>query len=305
MKGRVILNAVAVMALLCTAVPGNGEEVRTASCRRGAVTVFSSPRDHATACRVAEVSQELHRGISTSMGLLHEVAVSIYIITRKPPPSTVPVSPEALDPWLAGVALSDKRAIVIRMQPGQTASDHRSLLAHELTHVIIRKDYPLAASWPRWFQEGLAMRESGGEGLRSRAALSLAAFRKRLLPLDRIWTSFPDNEAESRLAYAQSFSVLSFLVSRHGEDRFLEFLRALRTREFTTAFSAVYRQGLGSLEKDWRRHVERSYSWIPILTGGTAFWLLILALFLVSLAVRRRRSRELHRQWDEEERGLP
>jgi hypothetical protein len=304
MKDRLILIAVAALALLSAAVPGRGEEVRTASCRRGPVTVYSAPRDRATACRVAEVSEQLHRRIRSRLGLLHEVAVSVYIITRRPPPSTVPLSPEALDPWLAGVALSDRQAIVIRMKPGQTASDHHSLLAHELAHVIIRKDYPRSAFWPSWFQEGLAMRESGGEGLRSRAVLSIAAFRKRLLPLDRIWTSFPDNEAESRLAYAQSFSVLSFLLSRHGEDRFLEFLQALRTLEFSDAFSHVYRQGLGRMEKDWRRHVERRYGWVPILTGGTAFWLLILALFFVSLAVRRRRSRELHRQWEEEEREL-
>jgi hypothetical protein len=304
MKDRLILIAVAALAFLCTPVPGRGEEVRTASCRRGPVTVFSAPRDRATACRVADISAEIHRNIRSRLGLLHEVEVSLYIITRRPPPSTVPISPETLDPWLAGVALSDRQAIVVRMKPGQTASDHHSLLAHELTHVIIRKDYPRSASWPRWFQEGLAMRESGGEWFQRRAVLSLAAFRKRLLPLDRIWSSFPDNEAESRLAYAQSFSVISFLVSRHGEARFLEFLQALRTREFSDAFSQVYRQGLGRMEKEWRRHVERSYSWIPIVTGATAFWFLILALFFVSLAVRRRRSRELHRRWEAEEREL-
>ena len=135
--------AAVVPALLFFPLKAEGEETAAASCRRGPVTVYSAPADRATACRVAELSEMIHARIRRRLDLRHEVAVSLYIITRRPPPSSVPVAPEKIDPWLAGVALSESGAIVVRMTPGQTASDHRSLLAHELTHVIIRRDLSL------------------------------------------------------------------------------------------------------------------------------------------------------------------
>lgn len=146
------------------------------------------------------------------------------------------------------------------------------------------------------------MRESGGEGLRRGAVLSFAVLRHRLLPLDELWSSFPDNEAGSRLAYAQSFSVVSFLHHRYGEARFLSFMESLRTSDFEEAFARSYRTGLGAMEKAWRRYVQRRYNWIPLLTGGTAFWMLIVITFFAALAVRRRRDRLLREKWDEEER---
>lgn len=190
---------------------------------------------------------------------------------------------------------------MLRLKPGQSPSDLDSLLAHELAHVILQGDYPLIDGWPRWFQEGLAMRESGGEGLRRGAILSIALLRHRILPLDELWGSFPENEAGSRLAYAQSFSVVSFLHRRYGEARFRSFLESLRTTNFEEAFVRTYGTGLGVMEKEWRRNVQRRYNWIPLLTGGTAFWMLIVTIFFAALAVRRRRDRLLREEWDEEE----
>jgi hypothetical protein len=146
------------------------------------------------------------------------------------------------------------------------------------------------------------MKQSGEQGLRSRAILSLAAARGRLIPFDLLWSSFPQDQAGSRLAYAQSFSAVAFLISRHGETAFTALLKNLRNLDFEDAFAESYGYRLAAMERDWRRYVRLRYSWIPLVTGGTAFWLLILALFFIALTVRRQRSRELHRQWEEEER---
>jgi len=288
-------------ALLFPCPAASGDDA-LASCQRGPVTVFGAPGDRAAACQMADRALELHRRIGRDLHLRETVEVSIILATPRLAPEELPLDPKTLPPWLAGVALSGRQIILIRVQPGRTAADHDSLLAHELTHVILKGDYPLSAAWPRWFKEGLAMRQSRGEGLRLHASLSLAAARGRIIPLDSLWSSFPNHQAGSRVAYAQSFSVLAFLISRHGEDVFAQFMQELRSRDFAGSFAAVYGYGLGRMEKEWRRYVKLRYSWIPLATGGAAFWLLIVFLFFIALGARRRRSRELHRQWDEEER---
>lgn len=291
---------VSSLALLLPRPAAGGDEP-LASCRRGPVTVFGEPGDRAACCQVADRAMELHRRIRRELDLRETVEVSIVLATPRMPSDELPLDPKTLPPWLAGIALSGRQIILIRVQPGRTAADYDSLLAHELTHVILKGDYPQSAVWPRWFKEGLAMRQSRGEGLRLHASLSLAAARGRIIPLDSLWSSFPSHQAGSRVAYAQSFSILTFLISRHGEEVFAQFMQELRSGDFAGSFARVYGYGLGRMEKEWRRYVKLRYSWIPLATGGAAFWMLIVLLFFVALGARRRRSRELHRQWEEEE----
>ncbi|HWR98047.1 MAG TPA: peptidase MA family metallohydrolase [Candidatus Methanoperedens sp.] len=175
------------------------------------------------------------------------------------------------------------------------------MLAHELTHVILKADYPGHDGWPLWFQEGLAMRESRTEGLREYVTLSAAALFDRLLPLERLSVSFPAAEAEARLAYAESASFLAFLDAQAGRERFVILMRELRGRGFEDAFRIAYGAGTGAAEGQWLRWVNRRFAWVPALTSETAFWLLMTLLFLLAIAVRRRRSRLMRERWEKEE----
>jgi hypothetical protein len=274
----------------------------TESYRIGSVTVHHAPSDEALARRVAGRAVDLQSLIMDDLGLEREVGADILLLTPKTPEAVSRAFEESLEPWLAGAAYPRRRFIVLRLPPGRTLSGLDGLLAHELTHVILQEDYPLSGSWPRWFEEGLAMRESGEGGFRRGATLSLAALRRRLIPLDELWSSFPGNEAGSRLAYAQSFSVIAYLHTRFGRDRFHAFMGNLRDRDFEKAFRLSYGFSLGVMEREWRRYVHRRYSWVPLATGGTAFWMLIVGVFFLALFFRRRKDRLLHLQWEEEER---
>jgi hypothetical protein len=274
----------------------------TDSLRIGSVTVHHAPSDGALARRVAQRAVDLQGSIMADLGLEREVGADLLLLTRKTPEAASRTFEESLEPWVAGAAYPKGRFIVLRLPPGRTLSGLDSLLAHELTHVILQEDYPLSGTWPRWFEEGLAMRESGEGGFRRGATLSMAALRRRLIPLDELWSSFPGNEAGSRLAYAQSFSVLAYLHTRFGRDRFHAFMGNLRSRDFEKAFDLSYGLSLGAMEREWRRYVQRRYSWVPLATGGTAFWMLIIGVFFLALLFRRRKDRLLHRQWEEEER---
>jgi hypothetical protein len=79
-------------------------------------------------------------------------------------------------------------------------------------------------------------------------------------------------------------------------------MRELRRLPFDEAFRRAYGLGPGAAEGLWLRWVDRRYAWIPALTSGTTFWLLITLLFLAAAAVRRRRARLIRERWEAEER---
>ena len=281
------------------AVDGDGPPAATV--RSGPVTVVHAAGDAGYARDVAALAAAAHERIRGDLGLEQPVVAAILLLTGNSPAATREEWASRLPSWIAGAAIPARQFIIVRVPPGQTPAGLEPLLAHELTHVILKADYPAHDDWPLWFQEGLAMRESRTEGWREHLTLSAAALFDRLLPLESLSTSFPAAEAEARLAYAQSASFLAFLDARSGRGRFAILLRELRRRGFEEAFRVAYGVGVGAAEGEWRRWANRSFAWIPALTSETAFWLVITLLFLVAIAVRRRRSRLMREQWEQEE----
>lgn len=274
----------------------------SATVRSGPVTVVHAEGDAGFARAVAALAATAHVRIRGDLGLEHPVETAILLLTTNSPAATREEWARRLPSWMAGAAFPARELIIVRVAPGQTPNSLRSLLAHELTHVILKADYPAHDEWPLWFREGLAMRESRTEGFREYATLSAAALFDRMLPFESLSSSFPAAEGEARLAYAQSASFLTFLDSQAGRGRFAILMRELRGRGFEEAFRVAYGTGIGAAEGQWLRWANRHLAWLPALTSETAFWLLITLLFLVAIAVRRRRSRLMRDRWEQEER---
>jgi len=288
-----------------SAVAANADDGRPAAmARSGPVNVVHAEGDAGYARAVAALGAAAHERIRGDLGLEHPVEVAILLLTANSPAATREEWARRLPAWMAGAAIPAQQFIIIRVAPGQTPNSLEPLLAHELTHVILKADYPEHDGWPLWFQEGLAMRESRTEGLREYVTLSAAALFDRMLPLESLSVSFPAAEAEARLAYAQSASFLAFLDANSGKGRFTILMRELRGHSFEDAFRVAYRAGIGAAEGQWLRWVNRRFAWVPAVTGDTAFWLLITLLFLVAVAVRRRRSRLMRERWEQEEEEL-
>jgi hypothetical protein len=273
-----------------------------AAVRSGPVTIVHAEGDAGFARAVAALAVAAHARIREDFGLEHPVEAAILLLTPRSPAATREEWARRLPSWMAGAAIPARQLIVVRVAPGQTPGSLEPLLAHELTHVILGADYPGADGWPTWFQEGLAMRESRTEGLREYVTLSAAALFDRMLPLERLSARFPADEAEARLAYAESASFLAYLDARHGRSRFAVLMRELRSRDFEEAFRAAYGTGVGAAEGQWLRWVNRRLAWVPAITSDAAFWSLITLLFLVAIGIRRRRSRQMRERWEKEER---
>lgn len=283
------------------AVAGVDGAPPAASVRTGPVTVIHAEGDAGYARAVTKLAVAAHERVREDFDLEHSVEVAILLLTANSPEATREQWARRLPAWMAGAALPARQLIIVRVLPGQTPRSLEPLLGHELTHVILKVDYREFEAWPLWFQEGLAQRESRTEGLRDYLTLSAATLFDRMLPLESLSLRFPEAEAEARLAYAQSASFLSFLDTRFGRGRFTLLMRELRQQSFAEAFRDAYGLGPGAAEGLWLRWANRRYAWVPALTSGSAFWLLITLLFFVTIAFRRRRSRLIRERWEAED----
>ncbi len=122
--------------------------------------------------------------------------------------------------WLAGAATGDDR-VYLRTAASLPAgaADIRRVLVHELTHLYLRRrtaGHPL----PRWFEEGLAVRQAGPP-LLGRPGGSVADRRPRVH--SRRWppgATLPRGEEEARVAYAASADFVLHLRERVGRPAF-------------------------------------------------------------------------------------
>jgi hypothetical protein len=109
---------------------------------------------------------------------------------------------------------------VVRLRPQtlQKESELRRVLRHELTHAVI--DRKTKGNCPHWFQEGIAQFLDGTDVLAAEDSLRRSG--SPLIPLFRIEGPFRDREPRSReMAYRESASAVSFLVSRVGRNGLL------------------------------------------------------------------------------------
>lgn len=115
-------------------------------------------------------------------------------------------------------------AIRIRVETLQKEPELRRVLRHELAHAVI--DQKTKGNCPHWLQEGIAQFLDGTD-VRATDAWLLRQTAP-MIPLFRIEGPFRERDPGSReVAYRQSASAVSFLVSRIGRTGLLFLIQRL------------------------------------------------------------------------------
>ena len=162
--------------------------------------------------------------------------------------------------WAAGKALVKGREIMAFEGIDDFCS---TVLPHELSHLIFREFTGLGKDVPAWLDEGVAQlqekdRKKGAELLRA------AGKENGLFPLAGLMTMRPENIEDGKLAvfYAQSLSLVAFMIEKHGPERFRKFCGALKDgRSVDEALRFTYQDSISSiehLEKAWLKQLEES-----------------------------------------------
>jgi peptidase MA superfamily protein len=205
--------------------------------------------------------------------------------------------------YAAGVAYSEIGLVLLSLTPvhAGTEQDLGEVFRHELAHVALH-DAVNGQPIPRWFNEGFAVLASGETSFTRMRTMLMANVGGSLIPLHDIERSFPNDETQAQVAYAEAVDVVRFLIRREDVHRFHALIQNMRDgAAFDKAVLTAYSVDLTTLELEWRDDVSRRYTFWPILLSGTGFWAVALGIFVWAWRRRRRRDRLTLQQWAREE----
>jgi len=210
---------------------------------------------------------------------------------------------EAVTPWAAGFMFPERRVGAIRVE---AASQYpygtlEAVLAHEVTHQLLHD--ALGDSLPLWFNEGVSTWEGRRWSLQDMMVYTRSLLTTGLPPLADLDGYFHASAGEASLAYAASFSFVSWNVAKHGRSLMRDVIRNARDRSFAGAWEVATGEPLAKAESSWRLRSLVQYRWIPVIAGSGTLWIGITFLFMLVGIKKRGDVKEIRKRWEREERA--
>ena len=265
------------------------------SLTEGKVTIYWYQGNDFFAGEIMLSAQQALVRLSEDTGAYLEKPVKLYIYAKTQDLQGAMIYPQE---WTGGVAFTRYGIIAIGISPDNLQWGKRAV-AHELTHLVIHQmTFNPYNDLPPWLNEGLAMHTEGVLGPQFTTYLNKAIAEKRLISVRSLSSPFSAYAEQSYLAYAQSYSLVDFLISNYGQTQMLELLLTFRQgSSYDGALEKVYGFDMDGLNTLWQDYVTTPAQSIeekgrhPALTGilpelATAL-LLTLGLIIESWAWRR------------------
>jgi hypothetical protein len=205
--------------------------------------------------------------------------------------------------YASGVAYSALDLVLLTLAPrhANDANDIVQTFRHELAHIALY-DALDGRPIPRWFNEGFAVLASGESSFERMGVLWTATVADTLLPLSDVERSFPADEDQASIAYAEAVDVVRFLLRREEQHRFRGLIDRLeKGHDLEAALKLSYGITLADLEHEWREDVAKRYTFWPVLFSGTLVWAITIGLFLWAWRRKQARARRKLARWEREE----
>jgi hypothetical protein len=125
---------------------------------------------------------------------------------------------------------------------------------HELTHVLVGHfTFSCLSFVPLWLNEGLAVYSEGPLDAQFGEPLKRAIDNNTLLSVRSISGNFSEVSDTANLSYAQSYSLVNFLIETYGQQKMTDLLSGLRDGLTTDqALTQTYGFDSDGLEDAWR-----------------------------------------------------
>lgn len=170
--------------------------------------------------------------------------------------------------WVGGFAQPGLGLVVVTIEPGNMVEAQR-LIPHELSHQVLHQavDNPYGGL-PLWFDEGLAVYNQETPNRDFPLMVEAAARTDQLIPLEALAASFPADPERARLSYAQSYSMVAYIIDTYGTDKLQALVAAFRN---ATAVEEAIPQVLGlsidELDAAWRTTLPPAQITAPLVPG--------------------------------------
>ncbi len=265
--------------------------------------IFYSDKDQRLAEALSKKAETIYNEVVGDIGVAPRAGIHVYLehtheaFRRRQPQRDK--APE----WAVGLAYPAQNLIILKAPAAAlygTADPFRTF-RHELAHLTLHQALS-GVLVPKWLSEGLAMYEAREWTLRTTAVISALTLKKAFIPLAALTHEFPVAFGEAEAAYAESFSMVAYLLNRYGRESFHEFIRQVQAgRTISQSTQAAFGLSFYDLEQRWHRYLRVRYTWIPVVTSSAALWFLASLLFLFVYARKQRAARRKVAEWELED----
>lgn len=179
------------------------------------VTVYTYDTNDNFAEEILDSAQGTIDELQTDFGVERSLPLRVWVYDSQDDlgGATEPNS----ESWIAGVSYPG-RYLILAAVPDGNSQELRRVIPHEVSHQVLFQATENPFNLPAtWLDEGLATynQDVGTGGYV--ALVEQAVDDGNLMPISTLNTSFPFDDS-FQLAYAQSYSVISFIVQTYGEE---------------------------------------------------------------------------------------
>ena len=156
--------------------------------------------------------------------------------------------------WTGGLAFTSRNILLITVDPAELDT-HIPGMIHELAHLLVSElTFNCFGDLPTWLEEGLAMYAEGDLTDHQRISLEDAIASDDLISLRSLNSSFPADHSGAHLSYAQSWSLVNYLITVYGWPKMQRLLDVFAEgATYEQAIKKVYRIDLDGLQAAWLR----------------------------------------------------
>ena len=217
------------------------------------VTIYWYRGEDSFAQELMITAREALGRLTQDTGAHLERPVSIYIYANARDLQGSMIFPQE---WTGGVTFIRYSTIAIGISPNDLGWGRRAM-SHELAHLVIHQvTLNPYNEMPTWLSEGLAMYAEGPLESGYVSLLSDAVKQQSLISVRSLASPFSAFPEQAVLSYAQSYSLVEFLINNYGQPRMLQLLNTFREgSDYDAALISVYGFDMDGLNGLWQDYI--------------------------------------------------
>jgi hypothetical protein len=250
------------------------------------VTIYWYEGQKSFADELMASAQQALAKLAQDTGARLESSVKIYVYASTADLQGALIFPQE---WTGGVAFTGQSTIAIGIPTNNLAWGKRAIaheLAHQATHQMTRNPYN---DIPTWLSEGLAMYAEGPLEAYFASSLKNAINQNSLISVRSLASPFSAFPGMANLSYAESYSIIEFLVDSYGQGKMSELLSTFKAGStYDGALLKVYvfdMDGLDTLERDYlaQLYQPESVTEVPVKATMPVWPIALLAALATAL----------------------
>jgi len=216
----------------------------------GELTLFWYEGGDSFARELMDTCKEGLARLTQDIGTYPERPIKIYIYASTGDLQGAMIFPQE---WTGGVAFTGFSTIAIGISTAGLDWGKRALV-HELTHLVVHQaTFSPYGQLPIWLDEGLATYNEGELDPVFRCCLQEAILEDELISVRSLCSPFSAETEKALLSYAQSYSLVEYLLDNYGQDRMLDLFTILKQGStYDEALSEVCGFDIDGLDARWR-----------------------------------------------------